>query len=135
MDANGAWVPEEAVRWARRLESYGVELIEQPVGRQDYDGLALVQAGTDLPVVADESFQTYADLDRVSAAHLKGVNLKLQKIGGIAAAVRAARRAKQLGLKVMLGCMIETSLGTTAAAQLAGLADWLGPRRPVADRQ
>jgi L-alanine-DL-glutamate epimerase-like enolase superfamily enzyme len=131
IDANGAWVPEEAVRWARLLESYGVELIEQPVARQDYDGLALVQASTDLPVVADESFQSYADLDRVAAAHLKGINLKLQKIGGIAAALRAARRAGELGLKVMLGCMIETSLGTTAAAHLASLADWLDLDAPL----
>ena len=119
------------MRWLRVLESFDVELIEQPVAKYDYDGLALVQANTDLPVVADESLQGYGDLERVAAARLKGISLKLQKMGGIAAALRTAGRAKELGLKVMLSSMIETSLGTTAAAHLSGLADWLDLDAPL----
>ncbi len=130
-DANAGWSAEEAVARVADLERYDLELIEQPVAKDDIAGMGYVQAHTDLPVVADESLQRLADLDALAAAGVRGVNLKLQKLGGLAAGLRVLRRARELGLGVMLGSMIETSLGTTAMAHLAGLADWLDLDAPL----
>lgn len=131
MDANAGWSPEEAVRRVRALMPYGLELIEQPVARDDIAGLGYVQAHTELPVVADESVQTLADVEQLAAVGVQGINLKLMKVGGLVPCLRMLRRARELGLQVMLGCMIETSLGTTAMAHLAGLADWLDLDAPL----
>jgi L-alanine-DL-glutamate epimerase-like enolase superfamily enzyme len=113
------------------LEQNGVELVEQPLAKEEIAGLGQVQAATHLPVVADESLQTADDLERLAAAGVRGVNLKLMKLGGLAAALRIARRARELGLGIMLGSMIETSIGATAMAHLSGLADWLDLDSPV----
>lgn len=131
LDANAAWPAEEAVRRVRALERYDLELIEQPVAKDDIDGMGLVQAHTRVPVVADESVQTLADVERLAAAGVAGVNLKLMKTGGLAPCLAMLRRARQLGLRVMLGCMVETSLGVTAMAHLVGLADWLDLDAPL----
>jgi L-alanine-DL-glutamate epimerase-like enolase superfamily enzyme len=90
-----------------------------------------VQAAVDVPVVADESLQTLADVDRLAAAGVRGINLKLMKVGGIGPGLAIIRRARELGLQVMLGCMVETSLGVTAMAHLSGLADWLDLDAPL----
>ena len=131
VDANAAWPAEEAARRLQALERYNLELVEQPVAKEDIDGMGLVQAHTSAPVVADESVQTLADVERLAAAGVAGVNLKLMKTGGLAPCLAMLRRARQLGLRVMLGCMIETSLGVTAMAHLAGLADWLDLDAPL----
>ena len=131
IDANAAWSAEEAVAQLRVLEPLGLEMIEQPVAKDDFAGLGYVQAHTDLPVVADESLRTLEDIDRLAAAGVQGLNLKLQKVGGLTPALRMLRRARELGLRVLLGCMIETSLGVTAMAHLAGLADWLDLDAPL----
>ena len=125
VDANAAWTPEEAVRHVKALEPLGLELIEQPVAKDDFEGMGFVQAHTSLPVVADESVQTLADVERLAAAGVRGINLKLMKVGGLAPALRILRRAKELDMQVLLGCMVETSLGVTAMLHLASLADWL----------
>ncbi len=131
VDANAGWSPEQAVAQLRRLAHLGLEMVEQPVAKDDIAGMGYVQAHTDLPVVADESLQSAADLEALAAAGVRGINLKLQKVGGLAPGLRLLRRARELGLKVMLGCMIETSLGVTAMAHLAGLADWLDLDAPL----
>lgn len=131
LDANGAWSPEEAVRRLRALTRFQPELIEQPVTKDDIEGLGFVQAHTPVPVVADESLCTAADLERLAAVGVAGINLKLMKVGGLAPALRLLRRARALGMKVLLGCMIETSLGVTAAFHLAALADWLDLDSPL----
>ncbi len=131
VDANAAWSPEEAVRHVKALEPLGLELIEQPVAKDDFEGMGFVQAHTHLPVVADESVQTLADVERLAAAGVRGINLKLMKVGGVAPALRILRRAKQLDLQVLLGCMVETSLGVTAMLHLASLADWLDLDAPL----
>ncbi|MGC8782501.1 MAG: enolase C-terminal domain-like protein, partial [Anaerolineae bacterium] len=115
----------------RQLERYGLEMIEQPTARDDIVGMGYVQAHTDLPVVADESVQSLADVEALAAAGVRGINLKLQKVGGLGPGLRLARRARELGLRILLGCMIETSLGVTAMAHLAGLADWLDLDAPL----
>jgi L-alanine-DL-glutamate epimerase-like enolase superfamily enzyme len=131
VDANGAWSPEEAVQRVEALAPYDLELIEQPLPKEEIEGMGYVQAHVDVPVVADESVQTLADVERLAAAGVQGINLKLMKVGGLAPGLRILRRARELGLRVMLGCMVETSLGTTAMAHLAGLADWLDLDAPL----
>ncbi|MGQ9491369.1 MAG: dipeptide epimerase [Anaerolineae bacterium] len=131
VDANAGWSPEEAVAQLRRLQNLELEMVEQPVAKDDIAGLGYVQAHTDLPIVADESLQSAADLEALAAAGIRGINLKLQKVGGLAPGLRLLRRAKELGMQVMLGCMIESSLGVTAMAHLAGLADWLDLDAPL----
>jgi L-alanine-DL-glutamate epimerase-like enolase superfamily enzyme len=131
LDANAAWTAEAAVKQVQALEVYGLELVEQPVAKDDIEGMGYVQAHTAVPVVADESVQTLADVERLAAAGVRGINLKLMKVGGLAPGLRILRRARELGLQVMLGCMVETSLGTTAMAHLAGLADWLDLDAPL----
>jgi len=131
VDANAAWTPEEAVLHVKALEPLGLELIEQPVAKDDVEGMGFVQAHTSLPVVADESVQTLADVERLAAAGVRGINLKLMKVGGLAPALRILRRAKELDMQVLLGCMVETSLGVTAILHLASLADWLDLDAPL----
>ena len=131
VDANAAWSPEAAVRRVHALEPFGLELVEQPVAKDAIAGMGAVQAHTDLPVVADESVQTLADVERLAAAGVRGINLKLMKAGGLAPGLRILRRAKELGLQVLLGCMVETSLGVTAMLHLASLADWLDLDAPL----
>jgi L-Ala-D/L-Glu epimerase len=131
VDANAGWQPQEAVELLRRLEPLDLELVEQPVPKDDIEGMGYVQSRTSIPVVADESCRSLADVDALAAAGVRGVNLKLQKAGGLGPVVAMARRARELGIRVMLGCMIETSIGATAMAHLAGLADWLDLDSPL----
>jgi len=131
VDANAGWSAEEAVARLRQIEHFELEMVEQPTAKHDIAGMGYVQARTELSIVADESVQSMADLEALAAAGVRGINLKLMKVGGLAPGVAMLRRARELGLKVMLGCMIETSLGTTAMAHLAGLADWLDLDAPL----
>jgi len=131
VDANAAWSAEDAVERVRSLERYDLEMIEQPTAKDDIAGLGQVQARIGLPVVADESLQSLADLEALAAAGVQGVNLKLQKLGGLAPALTVLGRARALGLRIMLGCMIETSLGVTAMAHLASQAEWLDLDAPL----
>jgi L-alanine-DL-glutamate epimerase-like enolase superfamily enzyme len=131
VDANAGWSAEDAVLLVKSLEKFDLELIEQPVAKEDIAGMGIVQAFTKTPIVADESVQTMADVEALAKAGVKGINLKLMKTGGLSPAVAMLKRARELGLKVMLGCMIETSVGATAMAHLAGMADWLDLDAPV----
>jgi L-alanine-DL-glutamate epimerase-like enolase superfamily enzyme len=131
VDANAGWKLDEALRFVRDLEKFNLEMIEQPLPKEDIDGMGKVQAATKIPIVGDESVQTLQNIEDLAKAGVQGINLKLMKVGGLAPAVVMLQRAKELGLKVMLGCMIETSIGTTAMAHLAGMADWLDLDAPV----
>jgi L-alanine-DL-glutamate epimerase-like enolase superfamily enzyme len=131
VDANAGWSPQQAIELVQALAPYELEMIEQPVPAHDIAGLGYVQAHTDAPVVADESVRTLADVEQLAVAGVRGINLKLMKVGGLAPCLRMLRRARELGLRVMLGCMIETSLGTTAMAHLAALADWIDLDAPL----
>ncbi|MCL4804427.1 MAG: dipeptide epimerase [Anaerolineae bacterium] len=125
VDANAGWTPDEAIAEIDRMVALGVALVEQPVAKNDYEGMGRVQAACAVPVVADESVQTMADVERLAAAGVGGINLKLMKVGGLAPGLAMLRRARELGMGIMLGCMVETSIGATAMAHLMGLADWL----------
>jgi L-alanine-DL-glutamate epimerase-like enolase superfamily enzyme len=131
IDANAGWNVDDALRMVRELERFELEMIEQPVAKEDIEGMGSVQAATRIPIVADESVQTMENIEALGRAGVRGINLKLMKTGGLTPAVAMLKRARELGLKVMLGCMIETSIGTTAMAHLAGLADWLDLDAPV----
>ena len=125
VDANAGWTADEAIAEIDRMLAYGVALVEQPVAKADYEGMGRVQAHCAVPVVADESVQTLADVERLAAAGVGGINLKLMKVGGLGPGLAMLRRARELGMGIMLGCMVETSIGATAMAHLMGLADWL----------
>ena len=131
VDANAGWTFDEAVRQIQKLERYDLEMIEQPLPKDQIDAMGELQKFTRLPLVADESVQTLQDVEQLAAAGVRGINLKLMKVGGLSSGLRMLRRARELGLQVMLGCMVETSLGTTAMAHLAGLADWLDLDAPL----
>ncbi|WP_136057442.1 dipeptide epimerase [Microbacterium sp. K24] len=122
IDANQAWDAETAIRVIRTLEDtdLAVELVEQPVAAHDIDALAAVTAAVDTPIMADESVRTAQDVRMIAdrgAADL--VNIKLAKTGGLAEALVAADVAHDAGLDVVIGCMMESHVGVTAAAHLA----------------
>ncbi len=124
VDANAGWSPKTAVRMSGLLAELGVEFVEQPVPAGDVDGLRFVREHGALPVVADESCVDAADVARLArAGAVDGINLKLAKCGGLREALAMIATARAHGLLVMCGCMIETSLGITAAAHLAPLLD------------
>lgn len=131
VDANAGWSPDEAVKLAASLAPYHIEMIEQPVPGGDIEGLGYVQKHTDIPIVADESVQSIDDIEELAKAGVQGINLKLMKIGGLAPAMQMLRRGRELGLKIMLGCMAETSLGVTAMAHLSAWADWIDLDAPL----
>jgi L-alanine-DL-glutamate epimerase-like enolase superfamily enzyme len=124
VDPNAAWTPEDAPRRIERIAPYGIEFVEQPTPPDDIDGLRYVRERSPLPIVADEAAVRLADVDRLASA-CDGINVKLQKCGGVAEARDMIARAHELGLRVMLGCRAaETSVGIAAAAHLAPAVEW-----------
>jgi L-alanine-DL-glutamate epimerase-like enolase superfamily enzyme len=124
VDANEAWEdPGQAVGMIRWMEGMGVVLVEQPLPASDLDGAKYVRDRVDLPIIADEAVLTADDIGPLAQAY-DGINIKLQKAGGLRMARKMIGAARSLGMKVMLGCMIETSVGITAAAHLAPLVDF-----------
>jgi L-alanine-DL-glutamate epimerase-like enolase superfamily enzyme len=123
VDANAAWSPKFALQMIDVLIECGVDYVEQPVAAHDVDGLRFVREHSRLPVIADESCVVSTDIPRLVGA-VDGINLKLSKCGGLREALRIIATARSHGMLVMAGCMIETSLGITAAAHLAPLLDF-----------
>ena len=122
VDANAGWTVAEAVAHLPLLEEMAVELIEQPVAAEDVEGLAAVHRVSRIPIVADESCRVAADIPRLAGA-VDGISIKLAKCGSLPEALRMVAAARAHRLSVMVGCMIETSLGITAAAHLTPLLD------------
>ena len=122
VDANGGWSLARARQMCRWLAERNVDLVEQPLPRGQEDDLRMLAAESPLPIFADESCHTAADAIGLAGC-VHGVNLKLSKAGGIMASLRLIHAARAAGLKVMIGCMIESSIGIAAAAQLAPLCD------------
>ena len=124
VDANEGWTVREAVTRGRQLAALGVDMIEQPVPAADLEGLRFVRDHVGVPVFADEACVTSADLPRLAGV-VDGINIKLAKCGGLREMRRMIDTARALQLRVMFGCMVETSVGVTAAAQLGSQADVL----------
>jgi L-alanine-DL-glutamate epimerase-like enolase superfamily enzyme len=124
VDANTAWQPEQAARLIPELARLGVELIEQPFPARALPELRWLRERSSLPIMADESAVFDDDLPMLEGV-VDGVVVKLAKCGGIGPGLRMIRRARELGMKVMLGCMFESSLGTAAGAMVASEVDWL----------
>ncbi len=122
VDANCGWTAPHAVRMLPILEEFGVTLLEQPVAPGDLEGLARVRAHSRMPVIADESCVTAQDIPAL-VGRVDGINIKLAKCGSLREAIRMIAIARAHGLMVMIGCMIESSLGITAAAHLTPLVD------------
>jgi L-alanine-DL-glutamate epimerase-like enolase superfamily enzyme len=123
VDANCGWTAEEAIVKSLELSKLGIEFIEQPLPADDWEGAKRVYEQSVLPIIADESCIVEADVDRC-AGYFHGVNIKLTKCGGITPARRMIARARELGLRVMVGCMTESSVGISAIAQLLPLLDY-----------
>jgi L-alanine-DL-glutamate epimerase-like enolase superfamily enzyme len=123
VDANAAWTPKHALHMIDVLLDYDVELVEQPVAAHDVDGLRFVRERSPLPIIADESCLVASDVPRLAGA-VDGINLKLAKCGGIREALRIIATARAHDMFVMAGCMVETSLGISAAAHFASLLDY-----------
>ena len=123
VDANAAWTPKQAVRTIAQLEPFGVELVEQPVAARDLAGLRYVREASALPIIADESCATEADVPALAGC-VDGVNVKLMKCGGLHRARRLIAAARAHHLAVMCGCLIESSLAITAASHLLPLLDY-----------
>lgn len=124
IDANCSWTPKETISNSIILKAINVEFIEQPLAAENKIGMKAVLLNSQLPIIADESCQRESDvLDCVGL--FNGVNIKLMKCGGITPAIRMIEIARNHNLKVMLGCMTESTIGISALVQLAPLADYL----------
>ncbi len=123
VDANCSWAPDRIVSLADRLADLGVELIEQPLESDQYEAMRRVKGKCRLPLMADESCQQESDVDRCIDA-FDAINIKLVKCGGITPARRMITRARQNGLKVMVGCMTESSIGIAPGVHLLPLLDY-----------
>jgi L-Ala-D/L-Glu epimerase len=124
VDANEGWTLETAWELVPALVEVGVELVEQPFPAGDRDSFeALRELAPRPPVIVDEGCHDLGDVAAVGA-YADGINVKLAKSGGLREAVRMIHAARALGLRVMVGCMVESQLGVAPAAAIASLADW-----------
>jgi L-alanine-DL-glutamate epimerase-like enolase superfamily enzyme len=124
VDANEGWKDkEEAVRKINWLEKQGVEFIEQPLPAEQLEDMKYIRARVHMPIFADEACQRASDIPKLKE-YFDGVNIKLDKSGGILEAYRMIQIARSLGMKVMLGCMVSSSCTVTAAAHLSPLVDY-----------
>jgi L-alanine-DL-glutamate epimerase-like enolase superfamily enzyme len=123
VDANEGWTVKEAFPKIKELERLDIEFIEQPLHRDDFAGFKLLRARTDLPIIVDEGVFRSGDIPKYVGL-ADGINIKLSKSGGLREAMKMISVARAHKLKVMIGCMVETSVGITAAAQVASLVDY-----------
>ncbi len=124
VDANGGWDIDLTKKMLDILPAYNVELLEQPLPRGQYSLLALVLDSTKIPIFVDEDCISYTDIESL-AGKVHGINIKLMKTGSILEAHNMISLAKSYNLKVMLGCMIESSCGISAAVHISPLADYV----------
>ncbi len=124
VDANTAWSPEQTIDFAPKLKALGVEFIEQPLKAENWEGMKKLIGNCALPIIADESCILEEDVEKC-ANFFDGINIKLMKCGGITPALRMIEKGKQLGLKIMVGCMTESTIGCSAIAQLVPLLDFV----------
>ena len=124
IDANCGWTASETIKNAIVLKKLGVEFIEQPLPADDWKGAKFVYENSILPIIADESCIVESDVEKCYN-YFHGVNIKLMKCGGVTPAKRMITKAQSLGLKTMVGCMTESSVGISAIAHLTPLLDFV----------
>jgi L-alanine-DL-glutamate epimerase-like enolase superfamily enzyme len=124
IDANGSWSEETAATVLSEIPADKLELIEQPFAADRVDEWERFRSRCSVPVIMDESISSAEDVKRV-AEFVDGVNVKLQKSGTLENAVAIIKEARAHKLKVMIGCMIESSVGIAAAYHFSGLADYI----------
>jgi L-Ala-D/L-Glu epimerase len=130
VDANAGWTLEQAIQKIPLLKELGVEFVEQPLAKDNWEGMKILFEQSPLPLFADESCVTEADVEKC-VNHFHGINIKLTKCSGITPARRMITKAKELGMKVMVGCMNESSVGTAAIAQLAPMLHYVDMDGPL----
>ncbi|VAV83349.1 L-alanine-DL-glutamate epimerase (EC 5.1.1.n1), partial [hydrothermal vent metagenome] len=124
IDANCAWTVQETLDNAVELKALGVEFIEQPLKADAWKGMRILREKAVLPIIADESCQRFEDVEPCAEA-FHGINIKLMKCGGLTPALKMIEKARQLNLKVMAGCMTESSIGISNLVQIAPLLDYI----------
>lgn len=130
-DVNEGWKDKhfalEMINW---LSERKVLLVEQPMPKEKIDDIAWLTSQSPIPIIADEAVQRFSDLEKIKRCY-SGINIKLMKCTGLNEARKMISQARKYGMKIMLGCMSESSCGASAAAQLAPLADWIDLDGPL----
>lgn len=130
VDANAAWDVETALALIPQLAELGVEFVEQPLAKDNWEGMKVLFEKSVLPLYADEACVYESDVERC-LHHFHGINIKLTKCSGITPALRMISKARELDLKVMLGCMNESSIGSAAMAQMLPFIDHVDMDGPL----
>lgn len=123
IDANEGWTAEQSVAVLREMERFDIEFCEQPIEAGHPEQLRYVREHSRIPIVTDEDSLTANDLPKLYGC-VDGINVKLAKTGGIRGAIKMIHTARALRMKIMLGCMVESQISATAAAQISPLVDW-----------
>jgi L-alanine-DL-glutamate epimerase-like enolase superfamily enzyme len=130
VDANAGWDLDTALKLIPQLKDLGVEYVEQPLAKDDWEGMKVLYKESSLPLYADEACVYEADVEKCKD-HFHGVNIKLTKCSGITPARRMIQKAKELGMKVMIGCMNESTIGSAAVAHLLPFIDHVDMDGPL----
>ena len=130
VDANAAWTLETALKLIPQLKELGVELVEQPLAKDDWEGMKVLYRESALPLYADEACVVEQDVEKCKD-HFHGINIKLTKCSGITPARRMIQKARELDMKVMIGCMNESTVGAAAIAHLLPFIDHVDMDGPL----
>jgi L-Ala-D/L-Glu epimerase len=130
VDANSGWTTEVALQRIDALSHLGIEFIEQPLAKDNWEGMKVLFERSSIPLFADEACVAEEDVDKCFN-HFHGINIKLTKCSGITPALRMIKRAKELNMQVMIGSMNESTIGSAAIAHLMPLADHIDADGPL----
>ena len=130
IDANAAWTVDEALQRLEAFKDLNIEFIEQPLAKDDWNGMKILAENSEIPFIADESCVAESDVEKC-VGHFHGINIKLTKCSGITPALRMIKRARELNLKVMIGSMNESTIGSAAIAHLMPGADYIDADGPL----
>lgn len=130
VDANAAWDVETALKLIPQLKELGVEFVEQPLAKDNWEGMKTLYKGSSLPLYADEACVFEQDVEKCKD-HFHGINIKLTKSSGITPALRMIKKARELDMKIMVGCMNESTIGSAAIAHLLPFIDHVDMDGPL----
>jgi L-alanine-DL-glutamate epimerase-like enolase superfamily enzyme len=130
VDANAAWDLDTALKLIPELKELGVEFVEQPLAKDNWEGMKILYAKSPLPLFADEACVHEHDVEKCKD-HFHGINIKLTKCSGITPTLRMIKKARELDLKLMIGCMNESTIGSAAIAHLLPLIDYVDMDGPL----